>query len=252
VVSRERVLAAAERKPSDRVPVELGGTTSGTISRTAHRRLLDMLDMGPAAEIDDTPIFETVHPDPRLLDRYGVDMTPVKLKLPEEPVVKRIGDETFHDEFGGIWRSTELYTYLVERPLKEPSLQDLDRMPWPDATDASLVRGLREEGYTGGCTQVKEAVRELRRTSQEVFVPLRHASGSSRSQCPRSWFVVRCARHRRGRSISMPKVSANHRWSETTLRGRTCIALSLSPLLRERLEHVLGVVETRGASYRRR
>ena len=46
-------------------------------------------------------------------------------------------------------------------------------------TAKRIFERLREEGYTGGYTQVKEAVRELRRTSQEVFVPLRHDPGEA-------------------------------------------------------------------------
>jgi transposase len=38
---------------------------------------------------------------------------------------------------------------------------------------------IREQGYEGGYTQVKEAVRELKRTSQEKFVPLAHAPGEA-------------------------------------------------------------------------
>ena len=46
-------------------------------------------------------------------------------------------------------------------------------------TAKRIFERLREEGYTGGYTQVKEAVRELRHTSQEVFMPLRHAPGEA-------------------------------------------------------------------------
>ena len=38
---------------------------------------------------------------------------------------------------------------------------------------------LRAEGYTGGETQVKKAVREIKRTNQEVFVPLVHRPGEA-------------------------------------------------------------------------
>lgn len=38
---------------------------------------------------------------------------------------------------------------------------------------------IRAEGYEGGYTQVKEALRALRRTSQEVFVPLVHRPGEA-------------------------------------------------------------------------
>ena len=46
-------------------------------------------------------------------------------------------------------------------------------------TAKRIFERLREAGYTGGYTQVKEAVRELRRTSQEVFMPLRHEPGEA-------------------------------------------------------------------------
>jgi len=46
-------------------------------------------------------------------------------------------------------------------------------------TAKRIYERLCEEGYEGGYTQVKEAVRELRRTSQEVFVPLRHVPGEA-------------------------------------------------------------------------
>jgi len=46
-------------------------------------------------------------------------------------------------------------------------------------TAKRIFERLREEGYTGGYTQVKEAVRQLRRTSQEVFFPLRHDPGEA-------------------------------------------------------------------------
>ena len=46
-------------------------------------------------------------------------------------------------------------------------------------TAKRVFERLREEGYTGGYTQVKEAVRELQHTSQEVFMPLRHDPGEA-------------------------------------------------------------------------
>ena len=46
-------------------------------------------------------------------------------------------------------------------------------------TAKRIFERLRDEGYAGGYTQVKEAVRELRRTSQEVFMPLRHDPGEA-------------------------------------------------------------------------
>ena len=44
-------------------------------------------------------------------------------------------------------------------------------------TAKRIYERLREMGYGGKCTQVKEAVRELLRVKQEVFIPLVHRVG---------------------------------------------------------------------------
>lgn len=46
-------------------------------------------------------------------------------------------------------------------------------------TAKRIFEVIQAGGYTGGYTQVKEAVRELRRTRQEVFVPLLHRPGEA-------------------------------------------------------------------------
>jgi transposase len=46
-------------------------------------------------------------------------------------------------------------------------------------TAKRIFERIREEGYTGGYTQVKEAVRDIRKRKQEVFVPLTHRPGEA-------------------------------------------------------------------------
>ena len=46
-------------------------------------------------------------------------------------------------------------------------------------TAKRIFERLQEEGYTGGYTQVKAAVREIRQRRQEVFVPLEHRPGEA-------------------------------------------------------------------------
>ena len=48
-------------------------------------------------------------------------------------------------------------------------------------TAKRIFEVIGEEGYAGGYTQVKEAVRELKRISQEVFVPLVHRPGEAQA-----------------------------------------------------------------------
>jgi len=46
-------------------------------------------------------------------------------------------------------------------------------------TAKRIFERIRDEGYTGGYTQVKEAVREIKQRTQEVFVPLIHRPGEA-------------------------------------------------------------------------
>ncbi len=46
-------------------------------------------------------------------------------------------------------------------------------------TAKRIFQRLQQEGYSGGYTQVKEAVREIKQTSGEVFMPLVHEPGES-------------------------------------------------------------------------
>lgn len=46
-------------------------------------------------------------------------------------------------------------------------------------TAKRIYERIRDEGYEGGYTQVKEAVREIKRHKQEVFVPLLHRPGEA-------------------------------------------------------------------------
>ncbi len=52
---------------------------------------------------------------------------------------------------------------------------------------ASLSAYEAEDGYTGGYTQVKKAVRGLKRRNSEVFVPLTHRPGEARWTLGTPW-----------------------------------------------------------------
>ena len=59
-------------------------------------------------------------------------------------------------------------------------LEDDRRVPKKQRHTAKRIfERLRDEGYEGGYTQVKEAVRVIRRTTREVFVPLVHRPGEA-------------------------------------------------------------------------
>jgi transposase len=75
----------------------------------------------------------------------------------------------------------------VKRPKIDPYLDRIREILKGDQqvhhkqrhTAKRIWERLQEEGFTGGYTIVKDAVRELKRTSQEVFMPLTHPPGEA-------------------------------------------------------------------------
>ena len=101
-------------------------------------------------------------------------------------------------ETGMHWRTLEKVLshaappgYRVRQPRRKPKLGPfVPRIRQILAEDKTVPRKqrhtakriferLREEGYTGGYTQVKAAVREMRQRGREVFVPLVHRPGEA-------------------------------------------------------------------------
>jgi uroporphyrinogen decarboxylase len=89
--------------------------------------------------------------DEDALERLGVDVIPVFARPPAgyAPVFADDGEGgvAFRDEFGATLRRPRGSHYFDWRefPLREPSLDALAAMPWPDPADPARYRGLREE-----------------------------------------------------------------------------------------------------------
>jgi len=81
--------------------------------------------------------------------------------------------------------------YRMDQPRQRPKLgpyqdrirqileTDKQRPKKQRHTAKRIFERLQDEGYTGGYTQVKEAVRELKRQSREVYLPLIHRPGEA-------------------------------------------------------------------------
>jgi uroporphyrinogen decarboxylase len=205
MTSRDRVLAAAERRQADRVPVELGSTVNAGIARQAHRNLLALLGMKPGPEIDDILVFGTIRPDPHLLDLFGVDFTPVQLRDKPGTFVA-LDDERFRDDFGRVWKRTALYYDIVENPLKEPDLGALERINWPDPADPAELDGLREDVaafraqtdkaivarcFSGGLSDIVYSLRGMGNFLTDLF--LNSVFAEALLERAEEWFTAKCA-----------------------------------------------------------
>lgn len=147
--SRERLLAALNHQEPDRVPIDLGGTPTSTISVKALERLKHHLGLKGETRLLSS-IFLTAFPDDEILRRFGVDVRlitanpPTKFELHVTPGGKIV------DEWGVCYQKhEEAQTHFVvdqEAPLRQGvQKENIESYPWPDPSDSTRYQGLREE-----------------------------------------------------------------------------------------------------------
>ena len=148
--SRERVLTALDHREPDRVPIDLGGSVVSSIAIPTYAALRDHLGLPkrPIRTLETVQQVAVVDDD--VLDIFGVDVIPVFSNPPAgyAPVFVDEGPrgESFRDEFGATLRRPRggFYYDWQEFPLAEPSIEAMEKMPWPDPADPARYRGLRQ------------------------------------------------------------------------------------------------------------
>jgi len=150
MTSRERVLTALEHREPDRVPIDLGGTVVSSIAVSTYEKLREYLKLPKK----DARIMELVQQiafvDEDVMRELGIDIIPIFANPPSiyTPVFLDEGEKgiSFKDEFGATLRKPKggFYFDWQEFPLSEPSIDLLEKMPWPDPLDPARYRGLRE------------------------------------------------------------------------------------------------------------
>jgi len=152
MTSRERLQTALNHQEADRIPFDLGGMAQSGIHRTAYTNLRRRLGL-PDLEIQTLNVITQVarlHED--LQERLGIDAHLVYGKW-ADPSVIELGDEgeyvAYTDEWGVSRRMPKesgLYFDICRHPFDVDAPEKLwERYPWPDSTDPTRVRGLREE-----------------------------------------------------------------------------------------------------------
>jgi len=148
--SRERVITALNHEEPDRVPIDLGGTVISTIAISTYaalRRRLGLVEQ-PIQTLE--LVQQVARVDEDMMDRLGVDVAPVFANDPDAPgsgiITAPDGTESIQDDFGATLKKFAGCHYFdwQEFPLPEPSLEALEKMPWPDPADPGRYRGLRD------------------------------------------------------------------------------------------------------------
>ena len=155
MTSRERVLCALNHIEPDRVPLVLGISGANILSIALERlgRLLRISQ--PVESPPGNPRVPLVGEE--VLLRLGIDVRPIFDKPPKSLLHVDQTVEMYTDEWGlvrkKIERGIHAYYEMINHPLENAAIDDLDSYSWPDPEDPDRVEGLREEAeYLLRCT----------------------------------------------------------------------------------------------------
>ena len=140
---RERLRRALNHQEPDRVPLDLGGYVS-TIETDPFNDLKKYLGKNW-----ETKCFLRDHVEipEELLRQWGIDTRYVRIKPPKKWKLKMADDHSYVDEWGTRWKKPETSFYWdpVDHPLKNVTIEGLEKHLWPDPNDPGRTEGLREE-----------------------------------------------------------------------------------------------------------
>ena len=149
---RERVNAALNHQESDRVPIDLGGFQTG-IHKNAYKELIDYLGIKEDIVMLD-PVQQIVKPSEAVLQKFHVDVRYITSHGPDSfkgGIEQNIRNgrlwHDLKDEFGVVWSmpdDQQLFMDISHHPLANASIEDIAAYPFPDGTDKTRFKGVRE------------------------------------------------------------------------------------------------------------
>jgi uroporphyrinogen decarboxylase len=147
LTSRERVICALNHEEPDRVPLFLGTSGATTVLGPGYEKLKTHLGLrcGPVRWL--SKAMQYTRMDEEVLVRLGSDGRPVTAGPGESALRKEISDDCMVDDWGVTWRRSPGICYFepVEAPLRNASIDDLDRYPWPNLASPARFVGMAEK-----------------------------------------------------------------------------------------------------------
>lgn len=146
LTSRERLRMALRHEEPDRVPIDFGQDYHNGINEVAYQNLVSYLQL-------DTPAPPRVYDliqrlavvDECILERFHVDTRYIMANPNKNWMPQVESDGSFEDEWGVYRKRCGYYCDSVRAPLAGKSKEEIARFPFPDPTESSRFRGLREE-----------------------------------------------------------------------------------------------------------
>jgi uroporphyrinogen decarboxylase len=138
LTSRERVLCALDHREPDRVPIFFGAPGVTSMLSPAYEQLKAHLGVrAPAREF--SRVFQYAMLDDEVMERFGADSRPL-VPGPAPSIHRRdLGNDRFVDDWGIEWHRPpgDLYFASARAPLREATLDNLERYEWPDLAHPS-------------------------------------------------------------------------------------------------------------------
>ena len=152
--SRERVKLALNHQEPDRIPIDLGATIVSSITKTSYIELKKHLGM-PIEEIKLLDYIQQLpYVDEALLERFGVDFRMVQLPAATAPGLNIFEEGNYYafiDRWGSklhMPKDGGLYFDWVDFPIKEFTLEALERYDWPRPDPQEYNARLGEQAKT--------------------------------------------------------------------------------------------------------
>jgi len=140
---RERFAAASGHREPDRVPIDLG-STGGSMTAEAYFRLKEYLGIEGDEGTAITSLFVLDRFDERVLRALDVDFRHLSMRGPRRSRADH-PDGSWTDEWGMLYRKAGYYMEMVNEPLRNATIAEIESYDWPDPSDPRRVEGMAKE-----------------------------------------------------------------------------------------------------------
>lgn len=148
---RQRAMLTLDHKEPDRIAIDLGGSICSSIHKNAYLELKRYLGY----EIEEIKMADFIQQlpylDETLLERFNVDFRMVQLPAATAPGLEIFDDgdyRAFVDRWGSklhMPKKDGLYFDWVDFPIKEASMDALDKYEWPQPDPPEIIEKLRDQ-----------------------------------------------------------------------------------------------------------
>ncbi|MCX6030519.1 MAG: hypothetical protein NT169_14630 [Chloroflexi bacterium] len=146
---RERVLCAINHEEPDRVPIFFGTSSPTTMLGAAYEKFKAYLGVKyPPRLLSKTSQYAQL--DEEVLVRCGSDGRLIQPRALPAVIRRELSESKLIDDWGTTWeqRPGVPYYEVVDVPLRNATIDDLETYPWPDLAHPARFEGLAKEAKT--------------------------------------------------------------------------------------------------------